>query len=154
MQGQAVLTLLRPHRPSKPTLFRLKPAPPPPPSQSSTAAPRTKPSSPHPPAPRAWNPSYLTGLPAAPRCEHPYHLSCLARVRARLHPPNCALCRQPWPEREDASLSHACNQRHQSVPRLRSRNCTAPGLRPRRGETHHGAGSRRGRVLAPPRAAI
>lgn len=45
-----------------------------------------------------------------PGCEHPYHLSCLARVRARLHPPNCALCRQPWPEREDASLSHACNQ--------------------------------------------
>lgn len=25
-----------------------------------------------------------------PGCEHPYHLSCLARVRARLHPPNCA----------------------------------------------------------------
>lgn len=93
-----------------------------------------------------------------PGCEHPYHLSCLARVRARLHPPNCALCRQPWPEREDASLSHACNQLGIN-PFQDSEVETAPppasapaGERP--AMTCHGAGSRRGRVLAPPRAAI
>ena len=44
-----------------------------------------------------------------PGCEHPYHLACLARVRARMHPPTCALCRRPWPAHEDDALSHACN---------------------------------------------
>ena len=72
------------------SLFRLKPAPlPQPPSPSSTAAPRTTPLNLLPPAPRAWTPFCLTD---------------------RLTALCCALCRLPWPEQEDAALSHACNE--------------------------------------------
>lgn len=44
-----------------------------------------------------------------PACQHPYHTGCLARMRARLAPPVCALCRQPWLPAWDADLSAACN---------------------------------------------
>ena len=54
-----------------------------------------------------------------PGCRHPYHLACLARTRARMPNPVCALCRQPWPPHEDSALSLACNCRHQ--PLLSSR---------------------------------
>ena len=38
---------------------------------------------------------------AWPACGHHYHLSCLARMRAQLAHPACALCRQPWPPAQD-----------------------------------------------------
>ena len=44
-----------------------------------------------------------------PGCRHPYRLACLARTRARMPNPVCALCRQPWPPHEDSALSLACN---------------------------------------------
>ena len=46
---------------------------------------------------------------AWPACGHHYHLSCLARMRAQLAHPACALCRQPWPPAQDDLLSHTCN---------------------------------------------
>ena len=46
-----------------------------------------------------------------PGCGHVFHLSCLARMRAQLHPPACPLCRRPWDEANDGPLSTECNAR-------------------------------------------
>ena len=59
------------------------------------------------PITHATSPRYALAL--WPGCRHPYHLACLARSRARIPNPVCALCRTPWPVHEDDNLSHACN---------------------------------------------
>ena len=68
------------------------------------------------PITHATSPRYALAL--WPGCRHPYHLACLARSRARIPNPVCALCRTPWPVHEDDNLSHACNTAARgSVPR-------------------------------------
>ena len=47
---------------------------------------------------------------AWPGCRHPYHFACLARARAQVAYPSCALCRSPWQQAHDDTLSAACHE--------------------------------------------
>eukprot|EP00435_Cladocopium_sp_Y103_P014088 s1973_g3.t1 len=40
-----------------------------------------------------------------PQCHHPFHVACLARTRAQVHPPRCSLCRSAWDPALDRELS-------------------------------------------------
>ncbi|CAL1156747.1 unnamed protein product [Cladocopium goreaui] len=65
-----------------------------------------------------------------PGCGHAYHLSCIARTRARVHPSTCALCRAPWVPAQDPALSAACNDLGINPYQDSESDCPRPGSPP------------------------
>ena len=68
----------------------------------------------------AQEPSFLW-----PVCQHAFHFTCVAKLRAHNPTPTCPACRRPWNPRSESQFQHLCAQHEILIPEPASHIRTA-----------------------------